>query len=419
MLMFLPVLAAIETASYIIIKRTIPSRILHRTLCEDSLERIRQARQTTERPKLLRAAATRNQADAVTLFHPLLGWDYPPGLEYEDARGILYTHGIQGERRCTTGFDTTLISTYGDSFTYCDEVGDSDTWQTYLGDKLHTNVLNFGVGGYGTDQALLKYELHDTMPAKIAILGVLPENINRVVNIYRPFYTYTDALRGTKPVFFKDSDEIRLIPNPITSVAELPKLDQEQFLQELGKFDYWYQLDRSLPRFTFPYVLSFYGWKDAAFAQLTAGVKEFFGGKTRHPWNLYEEEGPLSIMCYIADRFVTTARSRGAEPLIVIMPHTDYVVEMTDKRMVRAAAFMEYLSRKGYPYLDAVQAMADKRPTRQDLDKWYHGHATAEGNRVFAEILSQYLQTHYSFLERGPRIKGAPFKFVEAASVVR
>ncbi|MGB6065707.1 MAG: hypothetical protein WBG50_12940 [Desulfomonilaceae bacterium] len=398
LILFVPVIVVLEAASYIVVKRSVPSRILHRTEHKQLLMEAAQSRPAGERPRLVRAAAVKDQADGLTLYHPVLGWDFPSGLRYGDAGGVHYSHGALGERRCCTSFDTTLIATYGDSFTYCAEVGDENTWQTFLGEKLRTNVLNFGVSGYGTDQALLKYELHGGGSPEIVILGVLPENINRVVNIYRPFYTYADPLKLTKPMFFKDYNKIRLIPNPVRSLAEVSKLDQEQFLEELGKFDYWYQLDKGLPKFTFPYTFSLYAWKDKVFAQLTAGVQGFSNRRIRHPWNLYDEDGPFSIMRYIADRFIATARFRGSEPLIVIMPYKDYITEMTDNRMVRAGPFIKYLSDKGYPFLDAVKSVAGMRPSKQDLDRWYRDHATAEGNKIFADILSQYLQAKYSCL---------------------
>ncbi len=396
LLLLAPVIALFETASYVIIKRTVPSRILLRVHGENSISRIKQSRQSVERPRIVQASAPGIQTDGSTLFHPALGWDYPPGLVYEDFAGITFSHGPGGERRCLTDYDTTLISTYGDSFTYCAEVGDSDTWQTTLGKKLHTNVLNYGVSGYGTDQAFLKYELNQGPPTKIVILGVLPENVNRVVNIYRPFYTYTDTTMGTKPMFLKQGGTIRLVPNPIASVPELAKLDQEQFLEELGKVDYWYQFDKKLPKFSFPYTFSCYCWKDILYSQLMAGMSDYAKRSARHPWNLYDEDGPLSIMCYVADRFVATARSRGSEPLILIMPHKDNITEVTDKGFVREARFIEYLSRKGYPFLDGVKAIADMKPTKQDLDAWYGSHATAQGNNVLADLLSKRLRADYS-----------------------
>src|SRR5439155_12092273 len=81
------------------------------------------------------------------------------------------------------------IAAFGDSFTHCDGVANSFTWE-YLLERLNPalEVLNFGVGGYGTDQALLRYELEGmAFHPHIAILGFLPENIHRVVSVFRSF----------------------------------------------------------------------------------------------------------------------------------------------------------------------------------------------------------------------------------------
>jgi hypothetical protein len=45
------------------------------------------------------------------------------------------------------------INTYGDSFTLCHQVSDSETWQEYLAGHLGEPVRNFGMGGYGVYQA--------------------------------------------------------------------------------------------------------------------------------------------------------------------------------------------------------------------------------------------------------------------------
>ena len=45
------------------------------------------------------------------------------------------------------------INTYGDSFTHCHQVSDSETWQEYLAGHLGEPVRNFGMGGYGVYQA--------------------------------------------------------------------------------------------------------------------------------------------------------------------------------------------------------------------------------------------------------------------------
>jgi hypothetical protein len=45
------------------------------------------------------------------------------------------------------------INTYGDSFTQCHQVSDTETWQEYLAGHLGEPVRNFGMGGYGVYQA--------------------------------------------------------------------------------------------------------------------------------------------------------------------------------------------------------------------------------------------------------------------------
>ena len=109
------------------------------------------------------------------------------------------------------------ISTYGDSHTECDEVNDHETWQVGLSERLGANVRNFGVGAYGTDQAVLRLERHLRAGLKTpyVILGVHEENIGRVVNIYRPFYYEVHPSTLTfKPRFVVSGDETRLLPRP-------------------------------------------------------------------------------------------------------------------------------------------------------------------------------------------------------------
>lgn len=48
------------------------------------------------------------------------------------------------------------INTYGNSFTYCSQVSDGETWQEYLAAHLGEPVRNYGMGGYGVYQAYLR-----------------------------------------------------------------------------------------------------------------------------------------------------------------------------------------------------------------------------------------------------------------------
>ena len=49
------------------------------------------------------------------------------------------------------------VTLYGESMTYGDEVTDAEAWGNVLAQRLGCRVGNFGVGGYGSDQALLRF----------------------------------------------------------------------------------------------------------------------------------------------------------------------------------------------------------------------------------------------------------------------
>ena len=79
---------------------------------------------------------------------------------------VLFIDGI-GESKITTnelGLRNSIMNkssknvlTVGDSFTWGDQVGDEETWQSCLNRKnLNNNFLNGGVFGYGTAQAIMR-----------------------------------------------------------------------------------------------------------------------------------------------------------------------------------------------------------------------------------------------------------------------
>jgi len=392
---FVPLILLLEVSSYVLLKKTIPSRITGR-IGERSVEfQLNQRKLNPDtQPQIVSSSSVLKDKNEFSvagarMFHPFLGWDYPPDIIYQDVDNITYHHGSLGERLTCSSYKDTLVATYGDSFTYCANARDDCTWQTFLAKRLNQNVLNFGVGGYGTDQAVLKHELQKQIHTKIVMLCILPENINRVVNIYRPFYTYNDPLQLTKPIFVKKGGELILVPNPLQSVDDIHKLDDPAFMRELSKHDYWYQLDQKLPDFSFPWIVSLFHWRDAVLNQIGVSLPSAMSAflKPHYPWNLFDEDYPLSVMRHLVDRFVINALARGSFPIIVIMPHKDYIQESMDYGINRVSRLVEYLTVQKYSFIDAVQIIANMKPSKSKLEEMYQGHATAEGNKVLADIL--------------------------------
>ncbi len=250
------------------------------------------------------------RASMLSLFSHDLGWEprYPN------------KHGYRGKPK---NVEKAAVSLFGDSFTK----GHPDiarSWAGLLEQKIGRPVLNFGVGGYGTDQAYLRFEKRyvGKVQTPYVLLGIMSENIARVVNRYRGFYMRRSNLYFTKPRFDLDQeDRLVLVPNPIRTGDELALLDNMDFLRNVGKGDYWYgYYDRyNLNRhagFPFscclipalPYYVGYY------YDSIVEKRMDYF--------DLYEDPDARSILEQIIFRFIRRAEDNGAVPIILFFPNS-------------------------------------------------------------------------------------------------
>lgn len=84
-----------------------------------------------------------------------------------------------GERSRPINYNNPLMSTFGDSYTFGSEVAEHQTFQSKLAGILQADVFNFGVGAYGTDQALLRFrrdfpKLRTDWPLKLKASPQIP-----------------------------------------------------------------------------------------------------------------------------------------------------------------------------------------------------------------------------------------------------
>ena len=92
------------------------------------------------------------------------GWTFDAELGWVHLDGISRGDGVHGtdtfyyanaaDGRTLGAFTApSRIHAYGDSFTYCDQVNNGETWQDYLSARLQEPVRNYGVGDYSVYQA--------------------------------------------------------------------------------------------------------------------------------------------------------------------------------------------------------------------------------------------------------------------------
>ena len=142
---------------------------------------------------------------------PLLGW---PGKSFLEKRADDQGARISPVNDAFGPDAPACISVYGDSFAYSAEVEPKDAWANVLADRRGCRVNNFGVGGFGADQAVLRLERHleegqdvgDTL-----ILTLYPDNLNRHMNQWRNLLTGQPL--SFKPAFRVDeTSEVVLEP---------------------------------------------------------------------------------------------------------------------------------------------------------------------------------------------------------------
>ena len=150
---------------------------------------------------------------------PTLGWTVKP-----DGERSLYRSNAQGLRaeRSYAAFPregAIRISTFGDSFTHGNDVDFWSTWQEQLGRVAPgLEVLNFGVSGYGLGQAFLRYQEEALdFHSHVVVIGFMTEDIERGVNVFRPFYTSNTSKPMTKPRFVLQGEGLAVLENPFES----------------------------------------------------------------------------------------------------------------------------------------------------------------------------------------------------------
>src|SRR3989339_603174 len=154
-------------------------------------------------------------------FDPHLGWVRRPdssGIENGQKGPITFHIDSVGSRANTFEKSPPVIAAFGDSYAFCRQVEDDETWEAQLSRQEGFGVLNFGVGNYGVDQALLRYEgmtLPDTV--RVVVMGFVPETICRIQSYWKHYLEFGNTF-AFKPRFIIDSEgRLTLLENLVRS----------------------------------------------------------------------------------------------------------------------------------------------------------------------------------------------------------
>lgn len=317
---------------------------------------------------------------------PFLGWKIKP-----NGTSTLYqanAQGIRGNREYSEVAEVDLIriATFGDSFTHGDEVPNSSTWQAQWEALDHSyEVLNFGVGGYGPEQAYLRYVYEGKrFHPQIVLIGFMPENIYRSVNVFRPFYTSGTGLVFSKPRYFLQSESLVLLPNPLSSLESYKELlsNSGPVLHELGENDWFYQ--HRYRRSMLDLLPSVRLVKMLWYEMLVA--REFS--------YRYESEA-FRLSLEILTQFYREAERENAMPVIVVFPNKADLEELRADRRPQYASFELALVDRRMKVIDlawAFQCDGLKDGTHDYFES--AGHYSKKANKLVADYLRTLVEAY-------------------------
>jgi len=343
-----------------------------------------------------RPATSGTYDDYMARRDPVLGWPLPDGIgkyEYDEIGSRLVPAFPNSSAKAA-------VSLYGDSFTWGSLVPPEYAWGNVLAKMIGRRVNNFGVQGYGSDQAFLRFRENESDRAQVVILGHLGENIVRNVNQFRNLLGSDTGAVLLKPRFVVENEKLRLIdlPKPSRSEYELCAARPEQYLEYEG-------LLPGSPggplRFTFPFTLS--ALRALLHPRITARLKG-------EPWYLdfYRADHPangVSVTAAVLSAFVDVARSRGKTPLVLLIPTGHDLTMRREQGSWSYAPLTARLAEARLPVLDAgppLLAQLAGRPIGEIFAGADTGnHFNVEGNFLLARIVGRRLEEDRTAADHG------------------
>jgi len=336
---------------------------------------------TLHNQKLLSKAAA---SPTFSIYDDVLGWTIGPnrksadGLYYSSSEGLRAPHEGISFAKST---NKTRIVLVGDSYTFGEDVMHEDTWGRLLEIALGAEfeVLNFGVPGYGLDQAYLRYEkdVRKWKP-KVVILSFIPHDTERSMIVYPALNYPTWDTPFSKPRLILRDGELKKINIP---TIEPEAVFSRESVSDLPFLEY----DRGYRKSD---------WQSSLF-HLSYLARAFITWLPR--WEAISpdvsDEAFTSVNAFILKAFVASVERMESVPIVVYHPkrciasevHCSFFVDpKSDTSLGRRV-----LQEAGVAYSEPTACLLELDPADVFMPQ---GHYTPKGNAAVAKCLLNVVQ---------------------------
>jgi len=355
-------------------------------------------------------------------YDPELGWVRKPNTQHPESgkRGETSYHIDKIGSRCNPGHERLKpqISCFGDSFSFCRQVNDNETWQWYLSEISGVGVLNFAVGNYGIDQGYLRMVREiDKIKTDIVILGVVPSTIVRILCVWKHYNEFGNTF-GFKPRFDIKNGKLILIKNIIDEESKFNEYDN--YLADIQDKDYFYLTKFRDEMIRFPYL--FNTLKKPSRNLLLIGMLLFSklfdkdGGMNERIRNyclmkimninkilryrLFQDKYAKDIFIGIIDKFVELSRKKNFKPVFLLTPQKDDILFIKQKGRYYDH-FIEKIKEKVFT-IDMTEQLLSAKNLDQlySDDNVYGGHYSRKGNKLVADFIYKALKENHCLNQR-------------------
>ncbi|MBD1151151.1 hypothetical protein IDH06_01955 [Pelagibacterales bacterium SAG-MED25] len=338
-------------------------------------------------------------------YNKSFGWLKRPNItDYHDKlkKKTKFSIDTSGARKSKFTHLKKKIEAYGDSFVFGRYVKDDQVWTEILSKKMNSHIINYGVGNFGFDQALLRYEKNKHRNSIFTIIGVVPETINRIHSTWKNYLEFGN-IYGFKPSFFLNGEKLKLRKNPISKKKDFHKNKIIKIIETVSKNDIFYKKKFKKFQFRKPYLLSFFrnfNFNCKLFINfflfLFSKHKDkkkylfplYYSNNIESANRLYTDKKSIKLFSLLIKRFKNISRKKNSVPIIIIFPQRRDI-ELYRKKKNYYCSFFNSI--KDIKIIDLTNFLSKKNIKKIYLDEEHGGHLTAYGNRVVTKKIQEEL----------------------------
>jgi hypothetical protein len=353
------------------------------------------------------------KSDYYIKFDPALGWTIQPNASAEYGGVSYHSNSIgirsQKEYALIKPQQVVRLAAFGPSFTFGWDVSDAFVWTAIIEQTARdVELMNWGVGGYGTDQAYLRYLAEGAKyQPDIVTIGYEEDTLFRNVSRYRPFLQSDSAIPVTKPVYWMENGKLRLLENPYKSYEALHSTllgSSQRFLDDVCSTDYFCQQavyqPHSLDIFSSYRILRTLAYEIQLRRNSEQGVNPGID--------------PRANSELLLQMFVNDVRRNHSLPVLILCPQSAATLAHYEKGVPPGYQHVvPTMAKMGVKMIDLAKVfVAAQQASQQPFEAFFApgGHYSELGNQIVADAVLQLLQTEgvIQQMEHLPRKDNSP-----------